>query len=95
MAEIPFGVGKTITFEMGDEEKVEDDAGPPPRSSSENGECSGPFEAELGDIAADPASLWDARLGLFNVAAAEVGELTPAQLVGCVERFTAMHGGGE
>ena len=53
------------------------------------------FEAELGDIAAVPESLWDARLGYFGIGPEEVGELTPAQLLGCVDLFSAMHGGGE
>ena len=51
------------------------------------------FESELGDIGADPSRLWDARLGYYGIAAAEVGEMTPAQLLGCVDLFSAMHGG--
>ena len=39
-----------------------------------------------------PRALWDARLGFFGVSADEVGELTPAQLLGCVDLFQAMHG---
>ena len=34
-----------------------------------------------------PEALWDARLGYFGIRPAEVGELTPAQLIGCVDLF--------
>ena len=53
----------------------------------------GTVRAELGDIGADPAGLWDARLGLFGVRPADVGDMSPAQLLGCVDLFAAMYGG--
>ena len=52
------------------------------------------FEAEFGDFGeSPPESLWDARLGYFGIRPAEVGDLTPAQLLGCVELFSDMYGG--
>ena len=53
------------------------------------------FADELGDIGADPARLWDARLGYFAVRPGDVGDMTPAQLLGCVDLFAAMHGGDD
>ena len=41
---------------------------------------------------AHPTALWDARLGFFGVRPGEVGDLTPAQLLGCVDLFNALHG---
>ena len=80
---------ETDTVEEGDADS------PPPSSSSSNGATSGPDSTdELGTIDGDPGGLWDARLGYFNVGPADVGDMTPAQLLGCVDYFAAMHGGG-
>ena len=42
-----------------------------------------------------PVRLWDARLGFFAVRPDDVDDMTPAQLLGCVDLFAAMHGAGE
>ena len=74
----------------------EDDADPPPPSSSGNTTSSGDDSTdEFGDTRRPPERLWDARLGYFGVSPGEVGELTPAQLLGCVDMFAAMHEGGD
>ena len=75
VSEVPFGVGKTVTFEMGSRRKSRTMPALLPEARARMATLLwGRFEAELGDIADDPASLWDARLGFFNVAAVEVGE---------------------
>ena len=42
---------------------------------------------------ADPRDLWDPRVGYFGVDPEQVGELTPAKLLSCVQLFDAIHGG--
>jgi hypothetical protein len=54
----------------------------------------GKFEHWFGQPGARPERHWNPALGFFSVAPGEVGDLTPAQLVGCVEMFQAMHGAG-
>ena len=55
------------------------------------------FEDEFGDIGADPAGYWDARLGYFGVPPGEVavGDLTPQQMLDTVDMFTAIHMAGQ
>ena len=64
----------------------------PPSSNGNGGSSGHRFTDELGDIGRDPRTLWDARLGYFAVRPDEVGDMTPAQLLGCVDVFAAMHG---
>ena len=44
-------------------------------------------------MGAEPETIWDARLGLFGIRPADVGDMSPAQLVGCADLFAAMYGG--
>ena len=78
---------ETDTVEEGDADS------PPPSSSSSNGATSGPGSPTSSEtIDGDPGGLWDARLGFFSVSPGDVGDMTPAQLLGCVDLFAAMHG---
>ena len=54
---------------------------------------SGPGSPTSSETSAPTRSLWDARLGYFAVRPGDVGDMTPAQLMGCVDLFAAMHGG--
>jgi hypothetical protein len=54
------------------------------------------FTGEFGELgAATPESYWDARLGYFSIRPADIGELTPAQMLGTVDLFSALHGMSE
>jgi hypothetical protein len=55
----------------------------------------GRFADELGDLGVAPETLWDARIGFFSVAVGDVGDMTPAQLLGCVDMFNAIHGSSD
>ena len=95
LSDAPFG--SAITLETEPVEEGDADS-PPPSSSSSNGADSGhssPTSSETS--AADPGSLWDARLGFFGVSpTASRRALTPAQLLGCVDLFHGLcHGGGD
>ena len=74
----------------------ETDAGPPPQSSSENGSYFWARVAdELGDISGPADTLWHPQLGYFGVSPDDIGDMTPAQLLACVDMFDALHGGGD
>ena len=74
--------------------KSEGDAGPPASSSTSNGADSGTSSiANSVTSVASPESLWDARLGYFAIRPADIGDMSPAQLLGCADLFHAMYGG--
>jgi hypothetical protein len=53
------------------------------------------FTGEFGDPGDPPESYWDARLGYFSLRPGDLGELTPSQMLGTVDLFTALHGAGD
>ena len=68
----PFG--STITLETDSVEEGDADSPPPSSSSIERRLFWARFADELGDIGAQPESLWDARLGYFGVGLDDVGD---------------------
>ena len=93
IADAPFGA--TVTLE-GDPEVEDADADPPALSGNANGSSSGSDSPTSSETSPHPPEqLWNFRVGRFGVAPAEVGDLTPSQLLECVEAFRALYEAAE
>ena len=93
LSDAPFGAAITMETDVVEEEAEE--PSPPPKARPRATPLLGQVRVRARRHCRCPRILWDARLGYFGIGPAEVGELTPAQLLGCVDLFSAMHGGGE
>ena len=71
------------------------DADPPPQETGASAELFwAKFEHYFGQPGGRPERLWNPALGYFAVAPREVGDMTPKQLLDCVDVFLSMRGTG-
>jgi hypothetical protein len=90
----PFGTTLRVEGDL-DEDTDEGDAGPPVSKLNGNEPTSGDASATSLETLVLPPKPSGTPAWFFAVGPDQVGELTPAQLMGCVDMFNAIHGAGD